>query len=231
MPTKPRFFDLNLYYHIYNCGVEKRDIFTTEKDYQRFLKTIDFYLYNHHISYAQFQDLNEKAKQTYTKLNPKGLESLRVKLVSYCLMPNHFHFLIKPAQEDGVTQFLSDISNSYTRYFNIKNKRIGSLFQGTFKSKEILTEESLLQITRYIHLNPVNSSKTNPSSSLKPEDYPFSNYQLFLNPKGLEIDQEEVLNCVNLAGGSKNYKEFVESKMGKDPKIGIEGLIIDWTLG
>lgn len=235
MPTKPRFFDTSLYYHVYNCGVEKRNIFITAKDYQRFLETINFYLYDQPISYAQFQNLNEKVKQVYLKLNPKGLKRLRVKLISYCLMPNHFHFLIKPAKENGITRFLSDTSNSYTRYFNIKNERIGSLLQGPFKSKEISSEESLLQVTRYIHLNPVNSSKTNISGSLKPENYPFSSYREWinlpsLNPKGLSlVDKKEILNWLSLTGKAtgetKSYKKFIESEMNKNPKAGIEGLI------
>lgn len=232
MPTKPRYFRKSCYYHIHNCGVEKRNIFVTKRDYQRFIETIDFYLFDQRLSYAQFQDLSIKARQVYARLNPKGLEKLRVKLISYCLMPNHFHILIKPAKENGITQFISDISNSYTRYFNIKNGRIGRLLQGTFKSKEISSEESLLQVTRYIHLNPVNSSKTNPDGSLRPEDYSFSSYRdwiipSLLDPKGLELDYKEVSECVTLAGGAKKYKEFVESKIGKNPKIGIETLIVE----
>jgi len=147
-------------------------------------------------------------------------------------MPNHFHFLLKPVREDSITRFVSDISNSYTRYFNIKNERIGNLFQGTFKSKEISSEESLLQVARYIDLNPVNSSKTNPDGTLKPEDYPFSSYgnwitAPFLDPKGLEIDYEEALGLVKLAGGANRYKEFVEAKLKKDARLGIEDLVIE----
>lgn len=232
MATEPRYFDPNLYYHIYNCGVEKRDVFVTERDYQRFLETIDFYLHDQRISYIQFQELGKEAKRIYIQLNPKGLETLRVRLVCYCLMPNHFHFLLKPIRGDGISRFISDIANSYTRYFNIKNERVGVLLQGVFKSKEISSEESLLQVARYIDLNPVNSSKTNPDGTLKPEDYPFSSYgnwvtASFLDPKGLEIDYSEVLKLVKLAGGPSGYKEFVEARLGKDPKLGIEDLVME----
>ena len=232
MANKPRFFDTNFYYHIYNCGVGKQETFTTDWDYQRFLETLDFYLHEQKISYAQFQNLNEKAKQIYTQLNLKGLKTLKVKVISYCLMPNHFHLLLKPTKEQAVPQFMSDITNSYTRYFNIKNDRIGSLFQGTYKSKEITDEESLLQVTRYIHLNPVNSKKTNRDGNLKPEDYPFSSYKDWINPnllnlKGLILDREEVWGCVKLVGGSEGYRSFVEAKIGQNAKLGIESLTID----
>jgi len=234
MATEPRYFDTQLYYHIYNCGVERRNVFMTARDYQRFLGTIDFYTHDQRLSYIQFQDLNEAAKQLYVQLNPKGLETLRVRLICYCLMPNHFHFVLKPAREDGITRFISDITNSYTRYFNIKNQRIGCLFQGTFKSKTIFFEESLLQVSRYVHLNPVESSKTNPDRTLRPESYSRSSYRdwikpSFLNPKGLKLDYEEVGGLVKLAGGPIGYKKFVEAKLEKRSEAGIEDLIIEPT--
>lgn len=233
MVTLPRLFDENLYYHIYNCGVEKRTVFTEEYDYFRFAKTAAYYLHDQKISYIQFQELTKEVKEMYEKLNPKGLETQRVKILSFCFMPNHFHFVIKLAKQGGITQFISEITNSYTRYFNIKNHRLGSLFQGTFKAKEIDTDESLLQVIRYIHLNSVVSSKTNPYNVLKPEDYPFSSYKawigLELNPKGLIdiLDQEEIKRWVEFSGGFIKYKEFVDSKIGKNPMIGIEDLILE----
>ena len=231
MATKPRFFDPHLYYHIYNCGVEKRNIFVAESDYPHFLETIDFYLYDQSIGFAPFRRLDEEAKRIYVQQHPRSPENLRVKMAAYCLMPNHFHFLIKPVEEDSITRFISDISNSYARYFNIKNERIGSLFQGPFKSKEILSEESLLQVSRYIHLNPVASSKTNPDSMLKPEDYSYSSYASWISETNLEglltIDWDEVSKWVNLAGGAEKYRKFVESKINTDPSRGIEDMILE----
>lgn len=229
MSTKPRFFKPDFYYHIYNCGVEKRNIFTSARDYQRFLGTISFYLYDQCISYVQFHRLTAGAKRFYIRTNPKGLETLWVKLLAYCLMPNHFHLLLRPVKETGITRFISDISNSYTRYFNVKNDRIGGLLQGTFKSKEISTEGSLLQVSRYIHLNPLMSSKTNPYRSLKkPEDYPYSSYSEWVDPRpSAWIYQDEVSRWVKHIGGRERYRKFVESKIDQDPKCGIEDLILE----
>lgn len=229
MPTKPRFFDLDFYYHIYNCGVERRDIFLQTHDYHRLLDTISFYLFKQSIAYSQYLELTAEAKQAYNTLNPKGLEKLRVKLVSFCLMPNHFHLLVKPVWENGITQFVSDISNSYTRYFNIKYERLGRLFQGIFKSKEITTEQSLLQVSRYIHLNPVKSTKTNPLGSFRnPADYPFSSYQEWagMSKVGLTLP-EEVSRWLDYVGGRKAYKDFVEAKIDQSVAVGIEDLIIE----
>lgn len=231
MATEPRFFDPDFYYHIYNCGVERRNIFVAESDYPHFLETIDFYLYGQRIGFATFRRLNEDAKRFYTQRYPRFPENLRVKMAAYCLMPNHFHFLIKPVEENSITRFISDISNSYARYFNIKNERIGSLFQGPFKSKEILSEESLLQVSRYIHLNPIASLKTNPDSMLKPEDYSYSSYVAWVSETRtgglLSIDWDEVSEWVNLAGGVKKYRKFVESKIDIDYSRGMEDLILE----
>lgn len=144
-------------------------------------------------------------------------------------MPNHFHFLIKQARENGISIFLSDIQNSYTKYFNIKSQRIGNLLQGPFKFKEITDEGSVLQVSRYIHLNPIMSSKANPNGSLKkPEDYPYGSYREWLNPnKSGLVDKEQLLEWLEIAGGIKKYKEFVESMISRVPEVGIEDLIIE----
>lgn len=223
MVTRPRFFDTHLYYHIYNRGVEKRKIFQTERDYQRFLDNLRYYLHNQKIPFTKFQRLPERAKAVYLKMNPETSEKRRIHLIAYCLMPNHFHLLLKGEQYDGVTLFVSDISNSHTRYFNIKHERVGRLLQGTFKSKEIVGEESLLQVSRYIHLNPILSEL-----SKRPEEYPYSSYKTWTGQrKSSLLSQGLVTTWVERAGGFEGYKEFVESRIGGDPKLGIENLTLE----
>lgn len=230
MPSKPRNFNPQFCYHIYNsCVVEKRKIFPTDKNYQRFLNTIEYYLYNQSISYAQFQDLPQRAKEQSLYLNPKGLEERRVKLLAYCLMPNHFHLLLRPKNPSDISRFISDITNSYTRYFNTKNRRSGVLFRGTFKSKEIADDASLLQVSRYIHLNPIISSKANPRGTLKkPQDYPYSSYHEWAGFKNPHLVEEEEINSwVKQAGGPKGYRDFVESRLETNPALGIEDLVLE----
>lgn len=223
MVTIPRFFDQNLYYHIYNRGVEKRKIFQTERDYQRFFDTLFYYTHDQKIPYADFQKLTEDKKKAYFAANPRDLKTQRVHIITYCLMPNHFHFLLKGSRHDGVTSFISDISNSHTRYFNLKHERVGRLFQGTFKSKEIASEESLLQVSRYIHLNPVLSGLVG-----TPEDYSYSSYKAWIgHARAALVSQGLISSWLKKFGGSSGYKEFVESKIGKDPKLGIENLVLE----
>lgn len=234
MATKPRFFDPFFYYHIYNCGVEKRTIFENERDFQRFLDVIDFYLYDQKISFAQFQELKGEAKQTYKHINPLTDDKLRVSLIAYCLMPNHFHFVLKQKKENGITSFISDISNSHSRYFNIKYDRLGKLYQGPFKAKQLGDEQSILNVTRYVHINPPESKRTNPNGALKPENYPYSSYQIWINPTfedvlPPELSYSEISRFRRNVGGASGYKSFTEAQLekGQDPKLGIEPLIIE----
>lgn len=224
MTTKPRRFDLSNCYHVYNCGVEKRDTFTTPRDYQRCLQTIYYYLYDQRFSFAQFQELSLEGQQLYSQTHPRNPDKLRVKLLAYCLMPNHFHFLLKPVRLDGITLFIADISNSHTRYFNVKNQRIGSLFQGTYKAKEVSNISSLLQVSRYIHLNPQDPQDL----GVKLEDYPFSSYKEWLNPQEPAlIDQEEVNFYLDSLRDIPSYRDFVEAGLKQDPRLGIEDLVLD----
>jgi len=232
MPSKSRDFNPDFFYHIYNCGVEKRNIFLEPYDYERFLETLSYYLYRQPISLAQAKDLSH--------LNPKGLgarplgfnlEKPRLSLVAYCLMPNHFHLLVKFSLEGGIKHFISDVSNSYTRFFNIKNHRLGSLLQGPYKAKEIKDEGSLLQVARYIHLNPIMSKKTNSQGLLKkPEDYPYSSYRHWINDEEEKwelLDKKLVAEIVGFSGGKKNHKDFVEAKIGVDLSLGLGEAIIE----
>lgn len=209
MSSLPRRFANDLCYHVYNCGVERRITFITEKDYQRFLGTISYYLYNQQIPYSEYLKLNVGDQKEYLS-SKKSAEFIRIHILAYCLMPNHFHLLVKQAKDSAVSAFMSDISNSYTKYFNTKNQRLGNLFRGPFSAKEILTQESFLQVSRYIHLNPVMSSKVKWKD--KPELYPYSSYSNWIKgDSGGIINMEEINKFVEL--NPRDYKLFVASKL------------------
>src|SRR3990172_8905565 len=230
MADKPRYFDPRSYYHIYNRSLQERQkIFLSKRDYQRFLSLLVYYQFKHPLSYAQF----EQFSLHHHFLDLGGLEKQgekRVKLLAYVIMPNHFHLLIKPLEEPSlVSKFVSDVTNSYTRYFNLKNGRSGSLFQGKFKSKEISDEGSLLQVSRYIHLNPLISSKANPGGIFKkPQEWIYSSYQEWAGLKNPHlVDKDEVTSWGSKVEGPSGYRKFVESKINKNSALGIESLIIE----
>ncbi len=142
------------FYHIYNRGVEKRNIFLDKNDHIRFIHNL-----------YEFNDI--KLAQEYSRLNVGGLAShIRkrerlVDIVCFCLMPNHFHLLLRQIKDGGITAFLHKLSTGYTMAFNLKNKRTGSLFQGPFKAAQIKDDNYLIHLSRYIHLNPLEIKKPN----------------------------------------------------------------------
>lgn len=154
MPSKYviRNFSENNFYHIFNRGVEKRKIFLDEEDYNMFL----FYVF---IYVAPLEKVLAKYPLLSFRLQSRNL-SKEMQLVSYCLMPNHYHLLIKQIKKDSISKFIKQLTNAYTLYFNQKYKRVGGLMQGRFKAVNIENDDLLLHISRYIHLNPIIANLT-----------------------------------------------------------------------
>lgn len=157
----------NGHYHVYNRGVEKRDIFIDYQDYSVFLNYMKEYL------------------------DPSGSDphslSNQLSLLAFCLMPNHFHLLIKQSSIDGITKLLRAVSTRYVMYFNKKYERVGTLFQGKFKAVLVQEDAHLLHLSRYIHLNP------HPGSD--PKLYKYSSYGHYLSRKNFEwLNTKEILS-------------------------------------
>ena len=140
------------WYHCYNRGVERRRVFESVKDYERFLLLM--YVGNGsnpiHVS-------NLKERNLYSILSSLSLDrgDPLVEIGAYSLMPNHFHFLLKEIRDGGIASFMQKVFTGYTMYFNKKNERTGALFSGVFKSKHVADDCYLKWLLAYIHLNPV----------------------------------------------------------------------------
>lgn len=158
-------------YHIYNRGSEKRNIFTQLRDYKRFKQTIYYY---------QYSGPKPRLSISPLKSFQPDPSKMLVEILCFCLMPNHFHFMVKQLKDNGISIFMSQLSNSYTKYFNTKYKRVGALLQGAFKSVLVESEEQLIHLSRYIHLNPVVSGICK-----FPEDYPWSSFDEYMNGESL----------------------------------------------
>ena len=137
------------YYHLYNRGVDKRIIFTEKVDYQRFLALL--YLCNTTESIRTPKDFRAEYKDVFT--TPR--KEMLVDICAYCLMPNHFHLLIKEKSANGISLFMQKLTTAYTMYFNARHERSGALFQGVFKSQHALDDRYLKYLISYVHLNPV----------------------------------------------------------------------------
>ena len=201
MPQRKTIFAPDNYYHVFNRGVEKRIIFHNKQDHQVFLDILTYYL-----KFVKKSPLNILGR---TALTQTGVFQKEITLVAYCLMPNHFHLLLKQKNKDSITKFMQRIGTTYALYFNKKYKRVGSLFQGRFKAKQLDTEPYLLQTTKYIHLN---STFTKPGLV----KYPWSSYRKFLNPYAESSQIESVtqpksmLDYFSKTDPRLSYQSFVE---------------------
>ncbi len=138
---------LGEYYHIYNRGTDKRNIFVDEKDLIRFWESIFDFNRTDPIGSVYEFSFKKKSGNVDKKIKPL------VQFVAYCINPNHFHFLVTPLQEKGIEKFMQRLGNGYTKYFNNRHKRSGVLFQGKFKSKYIDSNQYLLHLSAYINGN------------------------------------------------------------------------------
>lgn len=157
------------YYHIYNRGVDKREIFTDQDDVKRFLESmVEF---NVPESIGSIRDIRKdrenKAKKIKTDArcleNGQRIEKLKRlgDIVAYCLNINHFHLLATPISDSGISKFMHKLGMGYTKYYNTKYKRSGSLFEGKFKAVHIGSDEYLTHVSAYINLNDKVHQKSN----------------------------------------------------------------------
>lgn len=145
----------NSYYHIYNRGVEKRLIFQDPQDYGVFLGYLKEYLMpkDEEMLRSQLSDPNISYKDRDKILKLLRLNNFNneVTLLAFCLMPNHFHFLISQKSAETIDKFMNSLGTRYTIYFNGKYKRVGKLYQGIYKAVTVSSDEQLLHLSRYIH--------------------------------------------------------------------------------
>ena len=149
MARQINFFAVGEFYHVYNRGTEKRLIFLDDVDRTRFLSLL--YLCNNRTPIHRSDFINASLSDLMTVPREEQL----VDIGAYCLMPNHFHLLLRERIEGGISIFIQKVSTAYTMYFNKHYERNGSLFQGRFKAEHLDTDNYLKYIFAYIHLNPI----------------------------------------------------------------------------
>lgn len=201
------------YYHIYNRGVDKRTIFLDEADYLKFLRSLrDF----------NNQSYYEERAAMVRKYGLKELSSFLAKvekvseIICYCLIPNHFHLILKQLVTNGIPNFLHKLGTSFTNFFNKKNNRSGSLFAGPYKAIHIDNNDYLLWLSGYVNGN------AQIHGIVEAENYKWSSYGTFLGLEKNEfITDKIILSQFNKLEKYKEYKKFVqivikESKARKD---------------
>lgn len=207
------------YYHVYNRGADKRTVFMDQRDYERFTYLLFACNDTKPLLNSQFYYRGFASIEKY----PREREQL-VDIVCFCLMPNHFHLLLRPRIDTGVSLFMQKLGTGYTMYFNTRHKRNGNLFQGLFKDVHIDREEYLTHVTRYIHLNPAEMQEPRwKEEGIKDwnkthefvKNYPWSSYSDYL-------DGNRFFKIINrgliteLYDSPRQYEQFVKEWLVKD---------------
>jgi len=194
-------------YHVFNKSIANYRIYKDTYNAQRFLDTLNYYNSRNDIkSFSQFLLDNPNYQRTDILENVTS----RIKFLVYCIMPDHYHLLVKIYQENFFSKYISDVENSFTRYFNLKFHRKGPLWQSSFKAVRINNNEQLLHVSRYIHLNPTSSNLVE-----KPEDWEFSSYKQYINNRKLLADfLHEISIKDNII-----YQQFVENQKDYQRKL------------
>jgi putative transposase len=189
-------------YHVFNRGIDRRLTFNHKYEYERAIRTISFYRFcQTALKLSRFLSLSFKRQQEFLKT--LGAARPLVSVICYCLMPNHFHLLLRQETDGAISRYLSNFQNSYTRYFNVSNERDGPLFMDQFKAVRIESEAQLVHVSRYIHLNPHTAFLTKTEKEL--ELYPWSSFREYISG-GAIVESEIVLG---LFAGSDSYRQFV----------------------
>ncbi|OGK57311.1 hypothetical protein A3J15_01310 [Candidatus Roizmanbacteria bacterium RIFCSPLOWO2_02_FULL_38_10] len=155
MPYRRVIFANNEFYHIYNRTVGNEILLKDNYDFKRCISLIDYYRYDTSMSYSFFLRSDPSEQKIYLKkhqaVNP------HVEILAYSMMPNHYHFLLKQNNSNGIKRFISNYQNGLAKYINTRRKRHGAFFCNMFQAVRIESEQQLLHVSRYIHLNPVTS--------------------------------------------------------------------------
>ncbi|MBN2482765.1 MAG: transposase [Candidatus Omnitrophica bacterium] len=206
-------------YHVYSRTIAKFEIFHNECDYLRMRRMIGYYRYQHRaISFSKF---NRAANDTERNKEILDAHKKIVKIIAYCFMPTHIHLILKQVADNGISNFMNNILNSYTRYFNTKHNRKGPLWESRFKKVLVENDEQLLHLTRYIHLNPTTACLVENLCEWEPSSY--REYIAF------DKDTEKICEYSDLFQMCpKIYRDFVADRISYQRELAkIKSLIFD----
>ena len=209
MPSKNiiKQYEAGGYYHLYNRGVERRIIFEDELDYKTFISYLKIYLTPLNLRGPTLKDEEGKTISPSRVINNFVDD---IELYAYCLMPNHFHILLKQNSERAIASFMQSIITKYVRYFNKRYKRVGGLFQDKYKCVTIKSEEQYTYLSKYIHRNPLPDHPTRTDlEGLRV--YKYSSYGNYLGLfKQSWVKTEDILSYFSKTNPRNTYQSFVE---------------------
>lgn len=194
MPLRKFIFANEEFYHLFSRSVYRQPIFEREKDAKIFLQVMEYYTQSAPpVKFSYFRKSRDKYSLNF--------QDRLVTIVSFCLMPNHFHISVCQEKQKGVPMFMHRVLNSFSHYYQKKHERHGPVFESQYKAVHIETNEQLIHLSRYHHLNPVTAYIVD-----HPKDYPFSSYHHYLGRESPVIDPSHVLHQF---ASPESYEKFV----------------------
>ncbi|MDD5614157.1 MAG: transposase [Candidatus Omnitrophica bacterium] len=193
-------------YHVFNKSIAGYRIFNVDSElYSMKLRLKYYQVESLPFKFSRFVK-SKKVEQygfdeCFSQIS-KGADKI-IQIIAYCIMPTHLHLILKPLKENGFSTFINNILNSYTHYFNIKYKRKGPLWEGRTRKVLVSSDDQLLHLTRYIHLNPVTIGLVE-----RPQDWPASSYSEYTSSEKITGAICEYADILNI--GPDSYRSFVE---------------------
>ncbi|PIZ85652.1 hypothetical protein CO033_01475 [Candidatus Nomurabacteria bacterium CG_4_9_14_0_2_um_filter_32_10] len=207
------------YYHIYNRGMQKQPIFETDKDRLRFLFLLFAFQGKNTVKNISREIKQSVQSSTLHTLHIKSdlekeiLKDRTVELISFCLMPNHFHLQILEKDEGGIAKYMQRVLTAYTKYFNLRHQKSGHLLQGSYKSVWMENDLQLMHVSAYIHKNPNEL----PEWKGKEDRYPWSSFQDYIHENRWEklLSTDIILDHYD-NDKINSYKDFVKTNLAKE---------------
>jgi len=206
----------NEYLHIFDRGIQKQPVFEIEADYLRFLfliLTFQGEAVIKNISREIKRSVQSRTLHIDTGLEKEILKNRMVELVAFCLVPNHFHLMVRELVDDGVSKYMQRVLTAYVKYFNLRHNKSGYLFQGKYKSVLIADDRQLMHTSAYIHKHPAEIGWRK-----REDQYPWSSYQdcIGKNRFGDLLVTEIITERFTEEKGKFSYKKFVSTSPAKE---------------
>lgn len=208
-------------YHIFTRSIADFKVFNNKADFTRMQQLIKYYMVGDDLKFSKFIELEICQQNGFDiafNIILKDKEQL-VQIIAYCIMPTHIHLVLKQLTENGISKYMNDILNGYSKYFNTRHKRKGPLWESRFNSLLVDTDEQLFHLTRYLHLNPITAGIVD-----RPEDWKFSSYREYLGNNNFKICQfNDILDIK-----PESYRKFVNERISYQIELAkIKNLIMD----
>jgi putative transposase len=210
-------------YHIFNRSIADFVIFNNAEEYERMWQLFKYYQIENTIRLSYFLDsrnVQEQGFNNFFNLISRDQENF-VQIIAYCLMPTHFHLILKQLKDNGISFYMRKILEGYSTYFNLKYKRRGPLWESKFKNVLVESDEQLLHLTRYIHLNPITVKLAE-----KPDDWHFSSYLEYL---GEESEDKAICQYKDILEiNPSSYRKFVNDQISYQRELAkIKSLLVE----